>query len=34
MVGHDMLPAKDLPAYICAMTKLEQEDFTECYCGG
>jgi hypothetical protein len=34
MVGHDMLPEKDLPAYICAMTKLEQEDFTECYCGG
>jgi sphingomyelin phosphodiesterase acid-like 3 len=33
-VGHDPLPEKDLPAYVCAMTRLDQDGFTKCYCGG
>ena len=33
-VNHESLPANDLLAYTCAMTRLEQEGFTKCYCGG
>ena len=33
-VGHNPLPAKDLPAFVCAMTQLHQASFTACYCGG
>lgn len=34
MVSHGALPQDDLPAYICAMTRLEQDNYTRCYCGG
>ncbi len=34
MVSHGELPEKDLPAYFCAMIRLEPDAYTECYCGG
>lgn len=34
MVSHGALPEDDLPAYLCAMTRLEQNAYTRCYCGG
>ena len=34
MVSHKSLSQADLPAYVCAMTRLKQDEFTACYCGG
>ncbi len=33
-VSHRPLPRAVMPSFVCSMTHLEPESFTECYCGG
>ena len=33
-LGHGKLPDAELAAYSCAITNLNRQDFTACYCGG
>jgi sphingomyelin phosphodiesterase acid-like 3 len=34
VVSHGSLSDKDLPAYVCGMTRLERAGFARCYCSG